>query len=279
MDPNHDNRLYRGRLPDLASVSTSFTAIESSRSDTSTTPTSQYEYRSHSRMSSDATHFDSKSVGEIFEALNAEVSRRLTDQEAVKLHDLPVFVSSSSERLSVEKVPPVGHVDEEQARAGPPAAVGFWHKGLAQTRKQVGRKYSSTLFILCASIVAILSIYWGILFDVKENMPKITVAVISFEGIEPYRAYTPIVGPFVRQVCEAEMNSRSDHLGYTFLDPSVYNYDPVQVRVAVYNQDIWAAIIINSNATALLRQAVETGNSSYDPRGAITIVYNQARDV
>lgn len=68
------------------------------------------------------------------------------------------------------------------------------------------------------------------------------------------------------------------HLGFVTVPPSAYNDDHLQVREAVYQEEAWAAIVINSNATTLLRQAVETGNSSYDPTGAIQLVYNEARD-
>lgn len=53
----------------------------------------------------------------------------------------------------------------------------------------------------------------------------------------------------------------------------------MNVRIAVHDEKFWAAIVINSNATALLRQAVVTGNSSYDPLGVAQIIYNQARDI
>lgn len=59
---------------------------------------------------------------------------------------------------------------------------------------------------------------------------------------------------------------------------SDFNNDPIQVRQAVYNQEAWAAIVINPNATALLYSAVETGNSSYEPMGACQLVYVEARD-
>jgi len=171
-------------------------------------------------------------------------------------------------------------IDEEKARPGPPAAVGFWHAGLAHTRKAVFFKYIQTLFILCVAVMAILSIYWGVLFDVKEYLPHATVAVVSFEGTPgPYESYEAIVGPIVRAAAQAEMDSRPDHLGFVFVDPSVFNYDPTEARLAVYEEEYWAAVIINANATALLQQAVATGNSSYDPTGAISIVYNQARDI
>lgn len=62
------------------------------------------------------------------------------------------------------------------------------------------------------------------------------------------------------------------------MPPSHFNNDPIAVRQAVYDFTAWAAIIINANATALLRQAVEQGNSSYDPNGAAQVIYVTARD-
>lgn len=170
-------------------------------------------------------------------------------------------------------------IDEEPAKTSRSAAVGFWHKGLARTRKDVARRYAQTLFILCIAIMGILSIYWGVLFNVKENLHHATVAVVDFEGLAPYAAYQPVVGPFVKNALEAEVASRPDHLGFIFLNPSVFDNDPLKVRLAVLNEDYWAAIVINANATALLTQAVEEGNATYDPFGAASIMYNQARDV
>ena len=70
----------------------------------------------------------------------------------------------------------------------------------------------------------------------------------------------------------------SSHLGFMVRSPADYDNDPMAVRQAVYDEHLWAAIIVNANATALLRRAVETGDSSYDPTGAAQIIYNQARD-
>ena len=69
-----------------------------------------------------------------------------------------------------------------------------------------------------------------------------------------------------------------NHLGFVTVDPAVFNNDPIQVRQAVYDFKAWAAIVINPNATALLRQAVQQGNASYDPRGACQQIWVEARD-
>jgi len=195
---------------------------------------------------------------------------------ANKMQAVPLDEDNSDDTLGY----PEDTIDEEKAKAAPPAAVGFWHSGLAQTRKEVFFRYFQTLFILSIAVMGILSIYWGVLFDVKEKLSRATVAVVSFEGTPgPYESFTPLIGPFVRAACQTEMDSRTDHLGFIFVDPAHFNNDPIQARLAVYEEHYWAAIIINANATGLLQEAVATGNTSYDPLGAAQIVYNQARDI
>lgn len=75
-----------------------------------------------------------------------------------------------------------------------------------------------------------------------------------------------------------KLNSPAPHPGWEVRPPSMFNNDPIQVRQAVYDFKAWAAIIVNPNATAMLRQAVATGNTSYDPLGAGQIIYVEARD-
>jgi hypothetical protein len=40
-------------------------------------------------------------------------------------------------------------------------------------------------------------------------------------------------------------------------------------RDIVKNQDVWAVILINPNATVLATEAAQQGIAAYDPRGAI----------
>lgn len=45
-------------------------------------------------------------------------------------------------------------------------------------------------------------------------------------------------------------------------------------RDLVTNQDVWAVILINPNATVLATEAAQRGSSTYDPRGAISFFYS-----
>ena len=123
--------------------------------------------------------------------------------------------------------------------------------------------------------------YWAVLFNVEQNLSSLNVFVVDFDATQPpYTGVTPLVGPLVTQTTQKMTSSGQSgtHLGYIIMDPAVFNYDPLQVRQAVYDWKAWAAIIVNANATALLQQAVQQGNATYDPLGACQQVWVEARD-
>lgn len=45
----------------------------------------------------------------------------------------------------------------------------------------------------------------------------------------------------------------------------------------IATQKSWGAVVINANATTAWRNALTTGDASYDPNGAIGIYFSSAR--
>ena len=124
-----------------------------------------------------------------------------------------------------------------------------------------------------------LSLYWAVLFHVEQNLPSLKIAVVSFDAQSPpYTGTQPLVGPTVMQAARQQAQIPKGVIGYEVHEPSEFDFDPVAVRQAVYDEHYWAAVIVNNNATALLQQAVSQGNQSYDPLGAMQMIYIQARD-
>ncbi|KAL1853526.1 hypothetical protein Daus18300_011807 [Diaporthe australafricana] len=161
----------------------------------------------------------------------------------------------------------------------PHHAVGFWHPQMNKVRRHVIFLWFRTVFILLVAILAILSLYWGVLFRVESNLRSIIVYVVDFDAaVPPYDAVSPVVGPAVIKMTEQLFNSPTPSLGFTTVPASQFGNDPLQVRESVYRWDAWAAIVVAPNATFFLQEAVETGNSSYDPTGAVQIVIQTARD-
>ncbi|TVY75775.1 Nitrosoguanidine resistance protein SNG1 [Lachnellula suecica] len=157
-------------------------------------------------------------------------------------------------------------------------SVGFWNSELKSLFLSQKLMYLFTALILSTFVLGILSLYWAALFRVEQNLGALVVYVVDFDGmVAPYTDVTPVVGPQIVSAAEA-LVAPSGSLGWVSLPASDFNYDPIAVRQAIYDQKAWAAVIINPNATALLQNAVQNGNTSYDPMGAAQIVYVQARD-
>jgi hypothetical protein len=130
-------------------------------------------------------------------------------------------------------------------------------------------------------ILGVLSIYWAVFSHVEANLSSLVIYVVDFDGqAAPYNTSSiqPIVGPTIVKLAQQLVDSPTPNLGYGSLPASDFNYDPIQVRQAIYDFKAWAAIIINPNATAMLYSAVQNGNTSYDPLGACQLVYQDARD-
>ena len=129
------------------------------------------------------------------------------------------------------------------------------------------------VFILC-----VMSLYWAALFHVDQNMSALTVIVVDLDGQSaPYQNVEPLVGPSITRAAR-QARKPSGTVGWEVRDAADFEYDAIAVRQYVYDQHAWAAVIVNNNATALLRDAVETGNRQYNPMGAAQTVYVQARD-
>lgn len=128
-------------------------------------------------------------------------------------------------------------------------------------------------------VLLALSLFNGVYFHIPKNYPSLIVYVVDFDGqVPPYQGGLSIVGPAIVQATESMAKSDTPHLGFITMAPSMFNNDPIAVRRAVYDFKAHAAIIINANASALLQQAAEQGNATYDPKGAAQIIYLSARD-
>ncbi|KAK1450643.1 MNNG and nitrosoguanidine resistance protein [Colletotrichum cuscutae] len=161
----------------------------------------------------------------------------------------------------------------------PHHSVGFWHPSMKKVRAHVIRLWIQTISILFLFILAVLSMYWAVLFRTEDNLRSIIVHVVDFDGqFSPYESVQPIVGPAVVQTAQKSLDKPGPSLGWTILPPSYFNNDPTAVRMAVYDWDSWAAVIIHPNATAALQEAVATGDANYDPSGSVQVIIQTARD-
>ncbi|KAL4867646.1 hypothetical protein BDV12DRAFT_118289 [Aspergillus spectabilis] len=163
-----------------------------------------------------------------------------------------------------------GEIAEE-----PKGPVSFSDPTLKPVWRAVLLKWAQIVLMLCVFILCVLSLYWGVQFKVASHLPSLKVWVVDFDSGNSQDA---IVGPAVVNLTEKIIASGGENLGYTIKSAAEFNNNPVAVRQAVYDEHCWAAIIVNPDATSLLRDAVTIGNNSYDPSDAAQFVTISARD-
>lgn len=121
--------------------------------------------------------------------------------------------------------------------------------------------------------------FWGAVFRQNDNVKNLEIIIIDFDGqIAPYTEPNAFVGPFIVQAINDMTAAGGVVPTYTLRQPVDFDYEPLNVREAIYNIEAWAAVVINPNATALLDHAIKQGNATYDPAGACQLIYNSARD-
>ncbi|KAL8651967.1 MAG: hypothetical protein Q9210_002964 [Variospora velana] len=159
--------------------------------------------------------------------------------------------------------------EEKGGHDGPPQPAGFLDKRLKKVRLQVFGLWARTS----------QSTHDIIIIQTKTPMLRPSSTDLDFDGrVAPFTGGTPLVGPMITQTTEMMLSAPNPHLGYETMDPAVFDNNPLLVRQAVFDWKAYAAIIIMPNATAMLQQAVDQANTTYDPLGACQVVYVEARD-
>ncbi|KIO28765.1 hypothetical protein M407DRAFT_176434 [Tulasnella calospora MUT 4182] len=168
--------------------------------------------------------------------------------------------------------------DEAQAPTGPRKFQhGFWDSEVAHLRKIYFKILGMTVVLLVVAMWLFFSIYWGSLGETAQHVPNLKGYVINRDG----SAGEGLLGQAI--VAAFEANSRGEgvpekqHLTWTVVDSS-YLPSNEDVAYAVVEEEVWAAVVVNFDATSLLTSARSSGNSSYDPRDAVTFYYNQGRN-
>lgn len=108
----------------------------------------------------------------------------------------------------------------------------------------------------------------------EPNFVNLTVNLIPFDT----DTNSFLVGPIINQANYENSEPRSiPHFTWVIKSPSDYPNGLADVRRDILTQKAWAAVVINANATSAWQAALATGDSSYDPTGAIGVYFASAR--
>ncbi|KAG8686442.1 hypothetical protein FRC08_012504 [Ceratobasidium sp. 394] len=124
-----------------------------------------------------------------------------------------------------------------------------------------------TLVLTIIMMWICLPVYWGSLARSATHAPSLKAWVIDRDGGEIGQAV-------VQGLLATTQTGTKQHLGWRQV-PADHVSD---VGDAIVDEQAWAAVVVNANASARLAAARASGDSSYNPMSAITFYYAQARN-
>ncbi|CAD6578689.1 MAG: hypothetical protein TREMPRED_002243 [Tremellales sp. Tagirdzhanova-0007] len=166
----------------------------------------------------------------------------------------------------------------------------FFSPELAHNRKEWAKLALPTFALVTVFMFLFLSIYFGSYYSQIPRATHFSIEVIDLDSLASpsgSAAHPAILGPAIRTAI-TEADTIEPHLGWYEADASTlqtFRLTPTGQGMDVYdysvdkvnNQDVWAVMIINANATSGVWASVTSG-AAWDPTGAITFIYEEARN-
>ncbi|MCJ1431925.1 hypothetical protein MMC27_001281 [Xylographa pallens] len=141
----------------------------------------------------------------------------------------------------------------------------FFSKELSTSRKLLLYSLLIPLLYETLTIWGTTSLYYG--STTSTSLNRLTVYAVDLDGAS--------LGQQMTGAIKASLNSIPNPLGWQF-DDSV-NSDAMS-RDLVTDEQAWAVIQVNMNASSNLDSALRSGNAGYNPLSAVTIYFASARN-
>ncbi|KAG9104131.1 hypothetical protein FRC07_009843, partial [Ceratobasidium sp. 392] len=138
---------------------------------------------------------------------------------------------------------------------------------IAHLRKIYAKILGMTLALTIIIMWICLPVYWGSLARSATHAPSLKAWVIDRDGGEIGQAV-------VQGLIATTQSGTKQHLSWRQIPADQIT----DVGDAIVDEQAWAAVVVNANASARLAAARASGDSSYDPMSAITFYYAQARN-
>jgi len=169
----------------------------------------------------------------------------------------------------------------------------FYAKQMRNERSEIYNKIVFAFLAVSFSVFAFQSWYFGSYYRLQENAYRLTVRIIDLDSRYAQSlagAPAAVLGPNV--VYAAQNNAANYpgfHLGWQYAteeELSMLKLTPdgqgvnatTYANQLVQNQDVFAVILIHPNATVRATEAAQQGSTGYDSRGAISFIYEEARN-
>ncbi|KAG2126056.1 hypothetical protein DEU56DRAFT_983037 [Suillus clintonianus] len=149
-----------------------------------------------------------------------------------------------------------------------PQPSSFFSSGLARARREY---FSITLHAVAFTLVLmwiLLSVYWAALAYPSQLTRNLTALFIDRDNNTIGHALWAAIN---------DNTTPGSQLGWSRPDPTIFASDE-DVMQAVISEQVWLALVLETNATDKLSAARQTGNSTFNPTSLLTVYYVGARN-
>jgi hypothetical protein len=163
---------------------------------------------------------------------------------------------------------------------------------LASTEIEASAWKKLAIFWAALSVLffVLISLFLGSTFDPTSFQSSISINVVNFDRQSPLgESFRTVTRSFIQGnrngglqdsplVPNNALGARGSlAAGWSLPDSDTF-VDVEEVIETVRSGRKWGAIIVNPGADAALRAAAASGDVNYDPRSAITIIYDEGRN-
>lgn len=177
--------------------------------------------------------------------------------------------SQSHSEESSEAIP-----SQDQPQQPQPYSKGFWSPELKPLRAIYFKILGGSVILTTIAIWSCLSVYWA---SVAHETGRLGQVNSVFVNRDITNGVNGTLGDTVRQTIFETLNQKH-HLGWTE-EPSSKVPTAASIEQALVEDEwAWIFVVVEENATQNLISARENGDSSYNPRNALSIYYSEARN-
>ncbi|PVH17781.1 uncharacterized protein CXQ87_000677 [Candidozyma duobushaemuli] len=163
--------------------------------------------------------------------------------------------------------------------------LSIFNDKLKEARKKILIKYLLIYALMAFLMLGIFSIYWGTGFEREERYHRLRMLVV-IEDVNVVNDTQPVIGNSLRELLESpearnyggwliqnntEFNESADRHGNSAWE---------EVMRQVHHQEYWAGVYVRANASNDLKNAILSGDTSYNVSSeTVRVYYETGRDM
>lgn len=153
--------------------------------------------------------------------------------------------------------------------------LSIFSRDLIHLHRKVWKSTAINLVFMCFLILAIMSVYWGAVYNRLDRTHNLKIWIIDFDEA-PNSDSEAFVGPSLTQFANS-LPFNSMDLNYIVVNASDYHGNFSTVPHHTLEEVAWGIIAVYPNASRILLENLQNPSSKFSPDDLVSFYYAEAR--